>query len=144
MRRLTAICAAVALLGGCATYRPNASYAPSMDPIWADGLAAEIVAVVREDWSPAATTVFVEPSDRHAAGAMNSAVADAFRLAGYAVSGAPDADLRAVHIRYLVSPLANGFLLCVRYGSKESAQVFAPNRAGGIAAVSPLTIREER
>jgi hypothetical protein len=144
MRRVACYVAIGVLTAGCVPVRPNASYAPSMDPIWADGLAAEMVAVVRTDWSPAATTVFIEPSDRHGSAAVGGSVGDAFRLAGYAVSTSEDADLRAVHIRYLVSPLANGYLLWLRYGAKESAQLFAPNTAGGVAAVSPLTIREAR
>lgn len=132
-------------LAGCASVPPTASWsAPALTPAAAKAMATDTMTFLRDTagWSPAATTVYVEPAGpKQVKNPLAATLPLALRGAGYGVSIDP-ADAKARHLRYLVTPLAGGLLLRLQYDGTEASRLFKETTPGEWVATSPFTVRE--
>lgn len=144
--RLAVVPLMACTLAACAFGSGNSYVAPFGAPADADVLARDMADFVSGQLPAGSGTVVLEPTPSAQAGnPLTPVLVAALRDRGFAVTDTAEPGGPSAHrIRYLVTPIDNGDLLRVTIdgGNAEASRFFVRNRAGGLQAGGPFTVRQ--
>ena len=139
------LCVLVLGLAGCATKQPaTSSFVFRIPTADAPPVVQAITEFVTAHCPPGQSTLVLDPAptDKQA-NTIASEVSDALREKGFAVAADAKAAPDAHHVRYLVTPLFDGFLVRVSVDHAEGSRLFLHDKAGTLVASGALAVRSE-
>jgi hypothetical protein len=133
-----------AAMTGCTT-SPTASYVSEVSATDANVLASSIAEYLGQHLPPAGTVLALQPpQDSQANNPLTPALSRALRSSGFGVaelSKEAQAPAGSHPVRYLVTPMYNGFLIRVRYDRTNVSRWFARNTSGNLQPASPYSVQ---
>lgn len=138
--------AAAVFLSACATSRPSMSYvSPDITPSDAQILAAGSVAYLADPLPPAKTTIVLDPPSSGKHDALTAAMLRSLRARGYGVTVVdPKTGVAAgegTPLRYIASPLENGFLVRLQFQAVEATRFYPRSADGKLLFGAPYMVR---
>lgn len=135
------------MLSGCITTRPAGSFvAPGISPADATLLAKDAAVYLTTVLPPAKSTLVIQRPAGYGDDLVSPAFMAALRAAGYGVieAGAESSQVVGISVRYLASPLDDGMLLRLQYGSTEAARFYPRTATGAVGIGAPFVVRESQ